>query len=78
MSKKIPVAGVQISAKVTLNQVTTWWTRIPEGIFPRVKTDLALCQTHGGGGTGSPEVPLGHGQLVRANTPPPTSRAAVR
>lgn len=70
MNKKIPVFGVQISAKVTVNGVTSWWTRIPEDRFPQVKTDLSLCQTHDSGGTGSPELPLGQGQLVRADGPP--------
>jgi hypothetical protein len=69
MSKKIPVAGVQISAKVTLKGVTTWWTRIPESMFPQAKTDLAVCQLNRDGGSGEPESPLGHGQLVRASDP---------
>jgi hypothetical protein len=61
------VVGVQISAKVTTDGVTAWWTRIPEDSYPQVKTDLALCQTHDGGGTGSPELPLARGQLVRVD-----------
>jgi len=77
-SKKIPVAGVPISAKVTLDGVTTWWTRVPESSwgeedssgYVRVrKTDLALCQIHGEGGSGTPEWPLGKGQLVQASDP---------
>lgn len=77
-SKKIPVAGVPISAKVTLDGVTTWWTRVPESSWGeedssghvRVrKTDLALCQIHGEGGSGTPEWPLGKGQLVQASAP---------
>jgi hypothetical protein len=70
MSKKIPVAGVQISAKVTVNGVTTWWTRIPESKYPQAKADLALCQAdevHGG--RSGPQSPLGQGQLVRASAP---------
>jgi hypothetical protein len=70
LPKKIPVTGVQISAKVTVNGVTTWWTRIPESKYPQAKTDLALCQVdavHGGGN--EPVSPLGQGQLVRASAP---------
>jgi hypothetical protein len=67
---KIKVAGVQISTKVTVNGVTSWWTRIPESLFPQAGADLALCQTHDGGGSGSPAAPLGQGQLVRADGPP--------
>ena len=69
MNKKIPVVGVQTSAKVTVNQVTTWWTRIPESMYPQSKTDLALCQVNDHGGSGEPESPLGQGQLVRASVP---------
>ena len=69
---KVKVAGVQISTKVTVNGVTSWWTRIPESLFPQAGADLALCQTHDGGGSGSPEAPLGQGQLVRADGPPTT------
>jgi hypothetical protein len=66
---KIKVVGVPISVKVTVNDVTSWWTRIPEGIFPQVKTTLALCQTHDGGGSGSPITPLRPGQLVTVSGP---------
>src|SRR6185437_4694470 len=69
MPKKIPVSGVPISAKVTVDNVTTWWTRIPKSIYPHVNTDLSLCQAHGSGGSGSPVAPLGPGQLVQASTP---------
>jgi hypothetical protein len=69
INKEIPVAGVQISAKVTVNHVTTWWTRIPESMYPQAKTDLALCQMNDHGGSGEPESPLGQGQLVRASGP---------
>jgi hypothetical protein len=70
VSKRIPVTGVQISAKVTVNQVTIWWTRIPETKYPQAHTDLALCQfdaVHGG--RSGPQAPLGHGQLVQASAP---------
>lgn len=67
--KNIPVAGVQISAKVTVKGVTTWWTRIPESLYPQAKTTLAVCQLNADGGSGGPESPLGHGQLVRASDP---------
>lgn len=70
VSKKIPVSGVQISAKVTVNQVTIWWTRIPETKYPQAHTDLALCQfdaVHGG--RSGPQAPLGRGQLVQASAP---------
>jgi hypothetical protein len=66
MPKKIPVAGVPISAKVTVNDVTTWWVRIPEGLYPQVKATLSMCRSHDGGGSSGPVSPLGHGQLVRA------------
>src|SRR6185437_1388344 len=69
MPKKIPVSGVPISAKVTVDNVTTWWTRIPKSMYPQVNTDLSLCQAHGSGGSGSPVAPLGPGQLVQASTP---------
>jgi hypothetical protein len=69
MPKKIPVSGVPISAKVTVDNVTTWWTRIPKSMYPQVNTDLNLCQRHGSGGSGSPVAPLGPGQLVQADTP---------
>jgi hypothetical protein len=69
MNKKIPVDSVQISAKVTVNTVTTWWTRIPENLFPQNKTDLMLCQTHLGGGSGSPISRLRPGQLVTVRGP---------
>ncbi len=72
MNKKIRVAGVQISAKVTVNGVTTWWTRIPEDKYPHVKTDLSLCQSHGYGASSTPKLPLDPGQLVRADGPPTT------
>jgi hypothetical protein len=77
-SKKIPVTGVPISAKVTLDGVTTWWARVPERAWGEIdssghervrKTDLALCQVHGEGGSGTPEWPLGEGQLVQASGP---------
>jgi hypothetical protein len=67
MNKKIPVTGVQISAKVTVNGVTTWWTRISENEYPQVKTDLSLCQTHDGGGSSSPVARLAPGQLMTAS-----------
>jgi hypothetical protein len=67
LSKKFPVVGVQISAKVTVNGVTTWWTRIPENKYPQSHADLALCQTHGGGASSGPEGPLRRGQLVRVD-----------
>ena len=67
ISKEIPVAGVQISAKVTVNGVTTWWTRIPESKYPQSHADLALCQTHDGGASSGPEGPLRQGQLVRVD-----------
>jgi hypothetical protein len=69
--KKIPVVGVQLSAKVTVNGVTTWWWRVPESMFPQAKTDLVVCQSdeaHRGGG-GWPESPLRQGQLVQASSP---------
>jgi hypothetical protein len=70
MNKKLPVAGVQISAKVTVDGFTTWWTRIPESLFPQSHADLAMCQfDEKHGGTGQPESPLGQGQLVRASSP---------
>ena len=67
LSKKFPVVGVQISAKVTVNGVTTWWTRIPENKYPQSHADLALCQTHDGGASSGPEGPLRRGQLVRVD-----------
>lgn len=70
-NKNIPVVGVQISVKVTVNQMTTWWARIPESMFPGSHANLELCQVyevHAGGG-GEPESALGHGQLVRASEP---------
>ena len=69
MSKRFPVAGVQISAKVTVKGVTTWWTRIPESKYPNSHADLALCQVNEHGGTSGPESRLGPGQLVRASAP---------
>ena len=70
LPKKIPVTGVQISAKVTVDQVTTWWTRIPKSLYPPANTDLAVCKVDGvHGGTGEPESALGQGQLVRASLP---------
>lgn len=69
MPGNIPVSGVPISAKVTVDNVTTWWTRIPKGMYPQVNTDLNLCQVHGSGGSGSPVAPLAPGQLVQAGTP---------
>lgn len=69
MNKKIPVDSAPISAKVTVNNVTTWWTRIPENLFPQDKTDLMLCQTHLGGGSGSPVRRLRPGQLVTVSGP---------
>ena len=70
LSRQIPVAGAQISAKVTVNGVMTWWTRIPESMFPQAKTDLAVCQfDEEHGGSAEPESPLGQGQLVRASSP---------
>jgi len=77
-SPKIPVTGVTISAKVTVDGVTTWWTRVPDSSFGvensqgKVQTrttNLALCQVHGQGGTGTPVWPLGQGQLVQAGSP---------
>jgi hypothetical protein len=77
-SKTISVTGVPLSAKVTLDGVTTWWARVPVSAWgeedssghERVrKTDLALCQVHGDGGSAEPEWPLGKGQLVQASTP---------
>jgi hypothetical protein len=74
----IPAVGVPISVKVTLDQVTTWWTRVPPSTFGEVDksghihrrtTDLALCQAHGAGGSGTPVFPLGKGQLVQASGP---------
>jgi hypothetical protein len=70
ISKKFPVVGVQISAKVTVNGVTTWWTRIPESKYPQSHADLALCQTHDGGASSGPEGPLRRGQLVRVDNAP--------
>jgi hypothetical protein len=67
LPEKIPVTGVQISAKVTVNGVTTWWTRIPENKYPQSHANLALCQTHGGGASSGPEGPLRQGQLVRVD-----------
>lgn len=69
MPKNRPVVGVQISAKVTVDGVTTWWTRIPESMFPQAHTDLEVCQVAPHGGGGEPESPLGQGQLVRASSP---------
>ena len=70
MPKKLPVAGVQISAKVTVNGVTTWWTRIPENKYPGSHTDLALCQVDAvHGGRSGPVSRLGQGQLVQASAP---------
>ena len=69
IAKNIPVAGVQISAKVTVKGVTTWWTRIPESMYPQAKTTLAVCQLDADGGSGGPESPLGNGQLVQASAP---------
>lgn len=67
--KSIPVSGVQISAKVTVKGVTTWWVRIPESMFPQSKTNLGLCQLNADGGSGEPESRLRPGQLVQANDP---------
>ncbi|HEY7275852.1 MAG TPA: hypothetical protein VH594_07805 [Trebonia sp.] len=77
------VAGVPISAKVTLDGVTTWWTRIESdfSVLGRErKSDLAMCQSYGddtgaagyapyGVDAGMPVYPFGKGQLVQASTP---------
>jgi hypothetical protein len=68
-NEKLRVAGVQISAKATVGGVTTWWTRIPESMFPQAKTNLAVCQLNDDGGSSEPEARLGPGQLVRASGP---------
>ena len=46
------VVGVPISAKVTVNQVTTWWTRVPESMYPQANTTLNLCQVRTARGLG--------------------------
>jgi hypothetical protein len=61
-----PVAGVQISAKVTNDGVTTWWTRLPKG-YSSAGT-LGLCQSRSNGGGGGPEAPLSQGQLLRVDS----------
>jgi hypothetical protein len=69
---KVPVTGVPISAKVTLDGVTTWWTRVPESVYSVVdqshpkETHLALCQIRRDGNVGGYVFPLGKGQLVQA------------
>jgi hypothetical protein len=78
------VAGVPISAKVTLDGVTTWWTQVQSdfSVLGRVReSDLAMCQSYPDDDTGVPPYrpygvdagmpvyPFGKGQLVQANTP---------
>jgi hypothetical protein len=76
--------GVPVSAKITLDGVTTWWARVPESYVAElndtghadIHTDLIECQdqAHGGhggfNGHGGFTDPLGRGQLVRI-TPGP-------
>lgn len=83
-SAKDHVAGVPISAKVTLDGVTTWWTRVESDfrvLGQTRKSDLALCQTYPDDDTaappyrpygvdaGMPVYPFGKGQLVQSSTP---------
>jgi len=64
--KPPPVVGVPISAKVTKDGITTWWTRLPKG-FSSAGT-LGLCQSRSNGGGGGAEAPLSPGQLLRVDS----------
>lgn len=66
LPKAAPVVGVQISAKVTKDGITTWWTRVPKG-FNRNAGTLGLCQSRSNGG-GGVELPLSRGQLLRVDS----------
>jgi hypothetical protein len=61
-----PVVGVQISAKVTKDGITTWWTRVPAGFNHNAAT-LYRCQSESNGGGETAEAPLGQGQLLRVD-----------
>jgi hypothetical protein len=67
LPKTAPVVGVQISAKVTKDGITTWWTRLPKGFNHNAGT-LSLCQSRSNGGGGGVEPPLSRGQLLRVDS----------
>lgn len=69
------IISVPISAKVTLDGITSWWARVPESFVAElnatghadIHTDLIMCQSRAGGGNGGFTYPLGAGQVVRAS-----------
>ncbi len=67
LPKTAPVVGVQISAKVTKDGISTWWTRVPKGFSHNAGT-LSLCQSRSNGGGGGVEPPLSRGQLLRVDS----------
>ncbi|HXT93266.1 MAG TPA: hypothetical protein VN714_28880 [Trebonia sp.] len=62
------VVGVRISAKVTKDGTSTWWTRLPKGFNHNAGTSLGLCHSQSNGGGGGVEAPLSRGQLLRVDS----------